>query len=178
MYKACSRGKLSSSHQGVPTVSKVTCIFCHPGEAQPLSSYEQNTNNGYFPQTMRKIKCTQSAMCYPSCSASGFSPSTLPHQPTEAKCQEQGIHPLQLNLHDSLPDGSQLIQNYHRRLFNWSHDSRAQEPHQRTALWHPCHMDLTSLACSPGRIHEFSSWHRHQLGLAVASKPSWDLLEK
>lgn len=44
--KPVARGKLSRSHEGVPVVSKVTSIFCHPGEAQPLSSCEQNTNNG------------------------------------------------------------------------------------------------------------------------------------
>lgn len=116
----------------------------------------------------RKTKRTQNAMCYPSCSATGFSPSTLPHQPAEAEWQEQGIHPLQLNLPDSLPDGSQLIQNYYRWLSNWNYDSRAQEPHECTAPWCPYHMDLTFPACSSERIHEFSSFHRHQLGLATA----------
>lgn len=38
-------------------------------------------------------------------------------------------------------------------------------------------MDLT-FPCSSERIHEFSSLHGHQLGLAVTSKPSWDLLGK
>lgn len=39
-------------------------------------------------------------------------------------------------------------------------------------------MDLTFPACSSERIHEFSSLHWHQLGLAVASKTSWDFLGK
>lgn len=30
----------------VSVVSKATAIFCHPGKAQPLSSCEQDTNNG------------------------------------------------------------------------------------------------------------------------------------
>lgn len=34
--KPTAWGKLSRNHQGLAAVSKVTSIFCDPGEAQPL----------------------------------------------------------------------------------------------------------------------------------------------
>lgn len=55
--KPAAWGKLSRNHHGLAAVSKVTSIFCDPGEAQPLQAHRQNTNSGSEVENKMHTKC-------------------------------------------------------------------------------------------------------------------------
>jgi len=55
--KTAAWGKLSRNHQGLAVVSKVTLIFCDPGEAQPSQACGQNTDSGSEVESETHAKC-------------------------------------------------------------------------------------------------------------------------